>query len=59
MKRVPKVSQRPAEYASIVAALVAVLASLGVDLSADQRSVLTAVVGFVAAAVTWWKARQA
>ncbi len=58
MKALPRPSKRPAEYASVVAAIAAVLASLGVDLSAAQFRTLTAVVGLVAAVVTWWRARR-
>jgi hypothetical protein len=57
------VVSRPAESLSatlgaLIVAVVAVLTSLGVEVPVGVVTAATAVVGFVAAAVTWWVARK-
>lgn len=47
------VHRRPAETSAIVAGIVALLASVGIDLSAQQNRILVAGVGIVAAVATW------
>lgn len=53
--------RRPAETASagVAAALLVLLASLGIDLDPSLQKVVIAGVGLVAAVVTWWSARRA
>lgn len=52
------VKRRPAETATIVAAIVALLAAVGVNLTDVQYQALVAVIALVPAVVTWWKARH-
>jgi len=51
--KAPKLTERPAETTSFVAAIVAAAAALGLDLDEDTRAALIAVVGAIGAVVTW------
>jgi predicted aconitase len=53
-----KIADRPAETSAIIAAVLGVLAVLGIHLSEDEQAGIVAVVGLVAAAVTWFIERR-
>jgi hypothetical protein len=51
------VKRRPAETTGIGAAIVALLALFGLNLSEDQAAALLVLVGLLPAVVTWFKER--
>jgi hypothetical protein len=56
-KTTQTVKRRPAETTGIGAAVVALLALFGLDLSEDQAAALLVLVGLLPAVVTWFKDR--
>lgn len=49
--------RRPAETSGIGAAIIALFALFGLDLTQDQAAAVIVLVGFLPAVVTWFKER--